>query len=312
VLLGLVATGASAQAPAAGAASRVVTAAEARLAAGTPGDIRLAAACGSDGPYREVRVFGSGVGIWTKSAQFDVPRALLDTLVKIFRDAQFDRMPLVFGGSAEPDAARRGPRIICQASLTVGSLSREVVQLEKGTQSKALWTLANKVLDLSAERAASGVTASSLDDGLAKIAAGQLAPETIELTVHHRPDRAGGRGSGGWILRVDGGTASADEYGDTATSRRHLRLRLTAVELADLVRLLQREGAASLPGNVYFADYTDVHLAVMNRERQVQARQFAGMTAETQARGQAPFERLLTAFTALHGRVIAEGQPASR
>ena len=302
-------TGGHAQAPAA-SATGIVAAAQQRLSSGTPDDIQLAAACGSDGPYREVRVFGSGVGIWSRSVQFAVPRDVLAQLLRAFNEAGFENMAAVVGGSGEPGALHRGPRIICQASLSVGTLSKEVVQLEKGTQSKSLWALATAILDLCEARAGSGVTASSLADGLARIVAGQLSPETLDLTIHHRPDRSGSRGSSGWILRVDGGVASADDYGDAAASRRRLSLRLSASEVTDLVRALQRERVAELPGNVYFPDYTDVHIGVLNREHQVQARQFSGMTPETQARGGEQFERLLSAFTALHRRVVESGQPA--
>jgi hypothetical protein len=86
-------------------------------------------------------------------------------------------------------------------------------------------------------------------------------------------------------------------------------LRLAATDLADLVRALQEGDVAALPGNVYAPGYTDVHLGVLGRERQVQARQFAGLSADAQLRGRLEFERLLSAFIALHRRVVDEGQP---
>lgn len=296
---------ASAQPPASAATGIVADAIQSQ----SPEDIQISAACGSDGPYREVRIFGGGVGIWNRSVQFTVPRPLLMTLLKAFQDADFDRMPAVLGGTVQPVAFRRGPRVICQVSLTAGPRTKDVVQIEKGTQSKALWALATGILDLAEAHAGSGVTASSFADGLERIIAGQLAPHTLDVTIHHRPDAGGRRGASGWILRVDGGVATADDYGAPAGSPRRRRLRLSASEVTELARVLEREGAATLPGNVYFADYTDLRMSVLDREHQVQARQFAGMPAEAQARGRVPFERVLAALTALHRRVVEAGQP---
>ena len=76
-----------------------------------------------------------------------------------------------------------------------------------------------------------------------------------------------------------------------------------------LVRTLLEHNAATLPGNIYAAGYTDVHLAVLDRTREFQAREFSGLTPEARARGQAEFERLLAVFTTLHQRVAAEGSP---
>jgi hypothetical protein len=295
--------------PAAVGPTGVVAAAGRSLASGLPEDVQMAAACGADGPYRDVRIFGSGAGIWKRSAQFAVPRDLLQVLLEAFQEADFDRLPPILGGSVDPDEARRGPRIICQASLTAGSITKEVVQLEKGAQSKALWTLANTILDLCEKHAVSGIAASSLEDGLDKIADGRLARESLELTVHHRPEGTSGRGNTGWILHVEGGTARVDDYSNPTTSRRRVRLRLPASDLTVLVRALQDQDVAALPGNVFAEGYTDVHVGVLNRERQVQAREFTGLTAEAQARGRIQFERLLSVFSALYRRVVEEGQP---
>jgi hypothetical protein len=205
---------------------------------------------------------------------------------------------------------RRGPRVICEVGLTVGVTAKHVAQLEKGAQSKPLWALANGILDLTEGHAASGTTAASLGDGLEKLIAGQLKPETLDLTIHHRPDRGGRSGTSGWILRVDGGVASADDYGEADSPRRRTSLRLGSGDVIDLARALQHHDAAGLPGNIYFADYTDLHLGVLDREHAIQARQFAGMSEDARARGRVPFERLLATFAALHQRVIEQGQPA--
>lgn len=289
--------------------ARIVSSAERLVAAGTPDEIQVRAACWSDGPYRQVRLFGAGLGIWNTDAQFSLPRGAIGTVLQAFREADFDAMPTIYGGDAERVAAHAAPTIICQVSLTAGSATKEVIQRDRGRQSAPLRTLANAILDLSERAAAVSVTASSLDDGLTKIADGRLAPDTLNLTVNHRDARTPGRVPGGWILRVDGHHAIAEVSEAVSGERRVRALRLSATDVADLARTLRAEDAAALPGNVYFADYTDLDVAVLNREHQVQARQFSGMAPDRQARGQTAFGRLLSALAALHGRVIEQGQP---
>lgn len=302
--------GAAAQAPPAEPAPGIMAAADRLAASGASDEIEIAAGCWRDGPYRLVRLYGSGVGIWNMAAQFSMPRSTLESVLQAFRDADFEHMPPVFGGSDEPDDGVPGPRVICQVSLTAGDRKKEVIQRDRGTQSTPLWTLANAILDRAEAHAASAVTAASLEDGLAKIVSGDLAAESLRLAIHHRGTRVAGREPGGWILHLDGRTAIAETYGGTPDARQTRRLRLAPGEFSDLVRTLRAEGTAGLPANLYFSDYTDLTLSVLNREHQVQARQFSGLVPETQARERARFERLLAALASLHGQVVSKGQPA--
>ena len=76
-------------------------------------------------------------------------------------------------------------------------------------------------------------------------------------------------------------------------------------EFTALVRDLARADLPGLPPNLYQDQYTDVVVKVLNRRAQINARRFAGMTAETHGSKQERFDTVLEQLRALQRRLRA-------
>lgn len=281
---------------------------EEAASSGTWGDLHLFAECATDAGLESLEIFGDGVAIWDEERQFELPREEIASLLAAFERTGLAAMRNTYGGSSdlaepEPDLAQE---VVCRLRLRLGATVKEVVQLRKGRQSEELRRLALAVLDAGRGPARTGVGAASLEEGLAKIAAGELDPRAMELVLHRRPERAGEAGES-WLLRLAGSEATvAAALAGAADEER--RLRLASGELARLTRLLADLGVGSLPGNLYAESYTDLALKVLGDRQRIQARRFAGMTADTHGAAQERFDRILGELQQLVERTLAEGE----
>ena len=301
----LVAPGAS-PAPAAEARSLVAEALDRALSGGW-GQLRIEAECRVEGRLPRAEVFGSGVGIWNRETQFTLPREAVRLLLVELRDSGFASMPSSYGGDPDEATPEEEPQqLTCRVGLQLDGASRLVVQLLGGRQSSELRRLAEHILDACRGRAAAGIAALDLDDGLAKVAAGTLAPEVLQVLLSRRPERAP---PNGWVLRVDGRTARMEWPGAEAASA---EARLDAVETTALARLLREEGVARLPVNLYADELTDLAVRVLRHERKVQARRFARMSPTTHGEEQARFDTVLKALLDCRERWFGPGAAASR
>lgn len=274
-------------------------------------NLRLEAECQTNEGLTAVEIFGNGIGIWKESAQFLLPPSGLRALLEVLRDGGFAELQASYGGKGDPLLpTNQSPRVTCRIGLELEGLRKYVAQLQGGRQSEALAKLASHVLDACRGRAASGVAAVDLNDGLGKIAAGTLAPEAFHLVVHRSGQDSGGARGGGesWLLRVDGRHASVRGASKDAARDAPLVLELDADDLGRLARDLVAATADELPGNLYADQYTDVTVSVLNRSKQVQARRFAGLTAATHGEKQKRFDRLLEQLEALRRRVSESGR----
>lgn len=303
---------AEAQAEPAAAADPAVAAALARALDQGWGELHLTVECQrAEGGFEAVEVFGSGVGIWDGKRQFELHRDQVAALLAALRDAEFGALREVYGGRDDPRVPPRDEaaalRVTCRIVLRLDGVARQSAQLDRGRQSEELRELAHRLLDLCRAPAATGVTAADLAAGLGKVAAGELAPESLELLVHRRPEQ-GGPGAG-WLLRLAGRRATSREIEDGGGFGDPVRLDLAQDELAALARLLVDQGVADLPINLYADHYTDLVVKVLDREARIQARRFAGMTPATHGAKQERFDRIWHELAQLHRRVSAEGGP---
>ena len=264
----------------------------------------------ADGP-RTVEIFGHGVAIWNRGRQFRLSEDEIRRGLEAFVTAGFAAMPAEFGGrvAPEPGVGRSGSgsgnatRVICQVVLELDGVRKRVAQLDIGEQSEALRRLAETLLEISREPAGSGLATADLADGLAKVAAGDLAPETFKILAHLKP-----RDQEGWLLRVEGTHASThrfipgEGYGDPST------LELAASEVVALASLMSEHDLAELPINLYAEHYTDLKVEVLDRRLSLQARRFAGMTPTQHGARQTSFEKVFEALTKLHQRLLNEGR----
>ena len=265
--------------------------------------------------WRSVELYGDGLGFWGERAQIRVSRERIGRLLEAFRTSGFAEWPEAFGRTpagpktpAPPEQAGQPARLICQVRLAVGGEAKEVRQFDKGEVSEPLRRLAYEVLATGEEAAAGGVTVESLPEGLRKALAGELDPRALELHVHRRSGGSDRSEGAGWLLRARGLEADLQRYdpsGGLGPAESH---RLGPEAFEGIVRNLVEHGMATLPPNLWAAEYTDLRVSVLGFSKDVQARQFAGMTATTHGERQADFTALFDALQDLY-RELASSEP---
>ncbi|MFP5284723.1 MAG: hypothetical protein ACLGI9_03200, partial [Thermoanaerobaculia bacterium] len=280
--------GTAAAAPAADPLTRAVDAA---LARGSWEDLRVDAECQDEtGLLRSVTLFGSGVGVWNGERQFAVPRERLAETLEALRRSGFGSMRESHGGREDP--GEMGLELICRVRAALDGVEKQSYQLSKGRQSAELRELAQQILGVGEELGPSGVAAASLEDGLGKVARGELAPETLTLQLQRQPEDPRSS-AGGFILRVEGGKAQVSLHSPETGWTDPRRVRLSGEEVAGLARALLEARPDDLPGNLYSSWYQDLEIRVLNRRRSLQARGFANLTPETHGERQQRFDRLV-------------------
>lgn len=278
-----------------------------------------------DGPKR-LEIFGSGAGIWDGKKQFTLSAGEVRQQLEILTEADFAGMAERYDverkedpewlkswpGATSPDGSRQrmALQVRCRITLELDGVVHQVVQTDRNNPSQEIQQLAARLYAVSAVPSKQGVGVDDVDDGLRKIARGELAVETLSLIAHRKPRRA--EDGPGYLLRLTGGEASnrvfrpEEGYGET------LALDLTADDLAPVLRQLAEQRVGELPINLYAEHYTSLSIEILNRRRQIQARRFDGMTWATHGERQTRFERVLDALDVLAQRVVEDGEPVAK
>jgi hypothetical protein len=284
----------------------------AALAENRWGDLRIDAECRRpDGSYPSATVFASGVGIWNRERQLVLSRAAVRGLLEAFEANGFTALAENGGAASAPPSppAAFAPTLTCSVALHLGGTARRVNQLAQKERFDALERLAAVVLDTCEQAGRDGATAASLADGLRKVAAGELAPELLRIEAQRKGEEPDATG---WLLFLDGGTATVRDLQGAAGYGEPRELALTAAEIAALAGILAGGagggGVDGLPANLYAAEYTDLAVEVLNRRAAVQARRFAGLSPATHGARQQDFDRLLDALATLRDRVRLQGK----
>jgi hypothetical protein len=266
--------------------------------------------CRTDDRLTSARVFGSGIGIWNDERQFRLDPDQIGSLLRALQSAGFPEMEDTYGGAPRPGRPPGGAMVtmaICRIELSLGHHDKRVVQLARGEQSPTLKELADDLLRICEAPARLGLTAASLRDGLEKISRGELAPETLRIVVHRKTQKQGD--PPGFLLRVAGNRATTRAYEPASGYRDPIVLPMHAPELRALARELAARDPATWPSNLYAADYTDMSIRVLNHEKAIQARQFAGLTPSAHGRHQTAFEEVFEILQGLHRKALDHGHP---
>lgn len=269
-------------------------------------DLHILAQCQVERSLPSAEIFGSGIGIWNGEAQFRLPPELISEQLAAISESGFAGWPESFGGKRDPKPAQdQSPRVTCRLSLDLDGHHKQVVQFHYGDQSPELAALASGLLDACRAPARSGVRAASLNDGLGKIAKGELDPVTLQVIVNRRSPLSPREDPGeAWLLRIDRGKVTTREHTRGQGYGEEVALALDEEALAELMGVLQQADLAGLPPNLHAERYTDVTVSVLNRRAQIQARRFEGMTPETHGEKQKSFDRLLAFLEALRDRAL--------
>ena len=265
-------------------------------------ELRVEAECVTEAGFHTLSVLGSGVGIWDKAKQFRVTGDAIKAQLEAFRRHDFAGMDGRYGGKNDPGVARQPPRIVCRVMLDIDGAKKEVIQFHGGRQSEALRRLADRLFELSRSAAETGIEAEDLTDGLAKVASGALAPETLQITVQRRSSGEG------WLLRIEGRRATTRLFRQAEGFGEPVVLQLDDNELGELAGLLHDLRFDDLPTNLYAEHYTDLGVHVLNHEKQIQARAFGRLTPTSFGEKQERYDRIFGELVKLQKRVLEEGQ----
>jgi len=115
-------------------------------------------------------------------------------------------------------------------------------------------------------------------------------------------------GPDGWLMRVEGNVVvsrerSAKGYGP------EVRFEMSRQQLEGVLKLLLDNDVGNFPVNLYADHYTDFVVSVLDKDKNLQARRFAGMTSQTHGQRQQQFDRVFVALERLHRQALKEGKP---
>lgn len=293
----------------------------ARANGGTWHALHLTTECADDAGFQRVELFGDGVGIWQGRKQFLLDHDQLAAVLDLLRKADFATMPEMFGSEEEevpipqdPDQGRGSIlRVTCRVILALDGVTKQSNQLSDGPQSKELHALAEGIIDLCRKPGEGGLRALNMTDGLKKIADGRLAPETLSLLLHRKPETAAiAQGEPGFLMRLRGERVTVRPFLGTEGYGEPVAFELSREQIAELANQLSENGLGTLPANLYAEHYTDLTVDLLDQRAEIQARQFARMTHSSHGAAQTGFDRIYTGLAALARQVLEEGTPAPR
>jgi len=240
---------------------------------------------------RSFEVFPSGVAIWNHRAQIALPPTVRASLLEILRERQFAHMAPSYGGKRTPEVREAALRVSCRVALEFDGVEKSSVQLADGEQSAELAALADALLDRLEPLAAKGETADDLDDGLRKLAGGDLAAEVFRLRFVRLPEDGDGE-----ILSMRDGLESRKAYspgrriGDETVSE------LNSDRLTAVVKVLLEADVASLPVNLWSAEHVELEVAVFGHRTVVIGRDFSRLASDKESDAGKRFARLVAFF----------------
>ena len=270
----------------------------------------LNAGCRSGSAYRSMEIFEHGVAIWGGERQLGLTESEITGLLLQIVAAEFASLPERYGGSPEQDRmqADSARTVVCALSVAVGGTEKEVLQIDRGEQSESFAVLVNGLLDAVEERVAEGTTAKSLEDGLEKVAAGELDPVTLEIHFQLLNGAADAVGtSNGYLLglqglKVETRVREAEEgYSDPS------HIMLTDAEVRRFAWQLAEWAPTRFPKNSWAPDYRELTIRVLNRKVSLVARPYLGVGPETHGELQQDFDATIDILETLHSRVLEEG-----
>jgi len=258
------------------------------------GPFHLLVDCAGEKGFRGLEVFPSGVAVWNGRSQVELPTAVRVALLETLIRRDFPSLEASYGGREEPGSPKAALRIICRVELDIDGRHKSSVQLADGEQSPELGALAGELLDLAEPLAADGVIADNLSDGLAKVAAGTLAPETFGLRFVQLPEP--GSDDTGSILRVEDGVISRQPYAPGRSVGEAMTVDLEGGDFTALVSAIRKTDPETLPVNLWSEAYLEIQVRVLQHRRSIMARPFSRLSGQKGDEPQQRFDRLVAAL----------------
>jgi hypothetical protein len=258
----------SSPAPAAAEESLGAALAAARADAGIPFNLRVD--CTEQESRRSLAVIGGSVAVWGNERQLRLSTKDRSALIDLLLEAEFEHFAPRYGETPKVDKQEAPLRVSCRIHVALQGVEKASVQLLDGEQSEQLLGLARRLLDSIEPLAADGVTAMNLEDGLAKLADGTLAPAVLGLRLLTLPDT--GHNKSGTVLRIEGGRISRQDYAPGKTVGPVHAQDLAQCQLRDIISALRDSRFWELPVNLYADKLTELEVSVLSQRKSVIAR----------------------------------------
>ena len=191
--------------------------------------------------------------------------------------------------------------------MRLDATAKRSAQMAGTTPSESFLKLAERLLEISRGPAAEGASARHLDDGLEKIARGELAPETLRLTSHHKPSQQQKTASG-WTLELRGTVASTRPYTRQTGYGNPIRLQLPIEDVKVLAGELAEQHPRSLPHQLASESLTTIAFELLEHKRRFETTRTSGNGATVDAQHKQRIERVTNILQRLHRRILAEGE----
>ena len=252
------------------------------------------------------KCWGNGLGLWDRESQFHFSKKttldILKTVQKVHFGSLDDSLP------EEGDSEGR-------IRVHVGTASRTVWQMKKGEPgAEELEELAETVLRACEKPAQTGVRMTNMEDGLQKLAKGTLAPEALEVVFARKTDHpAAATEEENWLVQINGRKVLDRVMTKDKAKPRHERaLTLSEKDYKDLVAMLSAGTVWKMRESLYATQYSNLRVVVLNKTRNIPARQVADMSPTKYGEEQTTFEHIFDWGVALHKRALKEGKTVVR
>jgi hypothetical protein len=271
-ILALLAAASGAQAAAAeGAGSPATLTRAIEAAVNDPAmPFRLQVDCSDEEGIRSLTVYRGRVAVFNHARQALLGRDQRNLLLGKLLEAGYPGFAESYGGRRKAAKEEAALKVTCRVVLDVAGRHKSSVQLLQGEQSAELLGLADELLDAVAPLAVDGVGARSLDDGLAKLARGELAPEVLELRLVSLPPEPAS--AEGFILRIEGGEISRQAYAPGRLVGPVTKRAIAACQSREIVDALLEAGVSELPLNLRGAGATELAVGVLGQDKTVLSR----------------------------------------
>ncbi len=243
---------------------------------------------------RSLEVINGAVAILNNEVQVRLDAAERTSLIDLLAGADFANFDERYGEVRNAEKQEAPLRVSCRVRAEIGGVTKSSAQLFDGEQSEKLLRLAGALIDTVEPRAAGGETAHSIEDGLAKISAGELAPEVLQVrwlslpgTEHEQP---------GLIVRIRRGRIERQAYTPGVDIGGTTSRALTPSQLQTLIRAFEDAEFWQLPLNLEADGLNEIQVSILAQTKTVIARPgFKAATAEQQT----AFAKLLSGLAEL-------------
>jgi len=226
--------------------------------------------CTDQDSRRSLEVIRGQVAVWGNDRQVGLSGNDRDALIDLLLNADFANFAPRYGETQKADKQEAPLRVSCRIHIALQGVEKSSVQHMDGEQSEQLLGLARKLLDRLEPLAADGVTATTLEDGLTKLAGGVLAAELLDLRLVMIPDAGATRP--GAIVRIERGQILTQDYTPGTAVGPVSTQDLKQCQLQDVISSLRDARLWELPINVYAETIAELEVRVLSQRKTVIAR----------------------------------------